>query len=235
MSLAALSGTTLVETYLDIFCTKKRDKSKDRIATSAIEKTDPSSLPTPDRGTRPRLATGLAQARASRRASAAPRCSPLRQAVIARFQAEKDRRGLLDYDDLIDKTLDAAEATFAPPGCTTSSTAAFDHVLIDEAQDTSPKQWEIVKALVERVFRRPWRARTQAHDFCRRRREAIDLFVPGRGAARIRRQPQAFRDSRTSAPNLNSSSPNSNIRCAPATTCWAGSTRCSRARKRSPD
>ena len=26
--------------------------------------------------------------------------------MIARFRAEKDRRGLLDYEDLIDKTLD---------------------------------------------------------------------------------------------------------------------------------
>ena len=45
-------------------------------------------------------------------------------AVISRYQAEKDRRGLLDYDDLIDKTLAPARARSAPPGCTTSSTAA---------------------------------------------------------------------------------------------------------------
>ena len=45
-------------------------------------------------------------------------------AVIARYRAEKERRGLLDYDDLIDKTLALLEQTSMPPGCTTSSTSA---------------------------------------------------------------------------------------------------------------
>ncbi len=67
--------------------------------------------------------------------------------VIARYRAEKDRRGLLDYDDLIDKA-----ATLL-----TDEAAAWvhykldlgvDHVLIDEAQDISPQQWDIVRKLV---------------------------------------------------------------------------------------
>jgi ATP-dependent helicase/nuclease subunit A len=68
-------------------------------------------------------------------------------AVIKRYAKEKGRRGLLDYDDLIDKTL----ALFK------ESTAAWvlykldlgvDHVLVDEAQDTSPKQWQIITTIV---------------------------------------------------------------------------------------
>ena len=44
-------------------------------------------------------------------------------AVISRYQTEKDRRGLLDYDDLIDKRSSCC-ARSARPGCTTSSTTA---------------------------------------------------------------------------------------------------------------
>ena len=68
-------------------------------------------------------------------------------AVLTRYGAEKSRRGLLDYDDLIDQTLalldnvDAAWVHF-------KLDLGIDHVLIDEAQDTSNKQWQIVRRLV---------------------------------------------------------------------------------------
>ena len=66
--------------------------------------------------------------------------------VIARYRAEKDRRGLLDYDDLIDKTLHLLSEQRAQ-WVHYKLDLGIDHVLIDEAQDTSPKQWEIVKRL----------------------------------------------------------------------------------------
>ena len=72
-------------------------------------------------------------------------------AVIERYRAEKDRRGLLDYDDLIDKTLDLLSNVSAA-WVHYKLDRGIDHVLIDEAQDTSPKQWEIVKALVAEFF-----------------------------------------------------------------------------------
>src|SRR5215471_6926435 len=67
--------------------------------------------------------------------------------VIKRYRAEKDRRGLLDYDDLIDKTL-AMLATVNPTWVHYKLDLGIDHVLIDEAQDTSRKQWEIIQQLV---------------------------------------------------------------------------------------
>jgi len=59
-------------------------------------------------------------------------------AVIARYQKEKARRGLLDYDDLIDKTRNLLSED-AAAWVHYKLDLGIDHVLIDEAQDTSPE------------------------------------------------------------------------------------------------
>ena len=72
-------------------------------------------------------------------------------AVLTRYQAAKDRRGELDYDDLIEKAL----ALLGGEGSAWvhyKLDQGIDHVLIDEAQDTSPKQWEIVRRLTSEFF-----------------------------------------------------------------------------------
>lgn len=72
-------------------------------------------------------------------------------AVIARYEARKRHRGLLDYDDLIHQTLrlftssSAAWVLFKLDG-------GLDHILVDEAQDTSPEQWQIISRLAEEFF-----------------------------------------------------------------------------------
>jgi ATP-dependent helicase/nuclease subunit A len=67
--------------------------------------------------------------------------------VIARYTREKDRRGLLDYEDLIDKTHEMLNR-IVPGWVHYKLDRGIDHVLIDEAQDTSPKQWEIIRQIV---------------------------------------------------------------------------------------
>ena len=68
-------------------------------------------------------------------------------AMMQRYRKEKERRGLLDYEDLIARTrdlltnIDAAWVHY-------KLDLGIDHLLIDEAQDTSPDQWEIIKPLV---------------------------------------------------------------------------------------
>ncbi len=68
-------------------------------------------------------------------------------ATAANYRREKQERGLLDYDDLIDKTLAMLDGG-ASSWVHYKLDYGVDHVLIDEAQDTSPRQWDIVAHLI---------------------------------------------------------------------------------------
>ena len=68
-------------------------------------------------------------------------------AAAANYQREKAERGLLDYDDLIDKTLAMLDRG-ASGWVHYKLDRGVDHVLIDEAQDTSPRQWDIVAHII---------------------------------------------------------------------------------------
>jgi ATP-dependent helicase/nuclease subunit A len=67
--------------------------------------------------------------------------------VTDAYRREKRARGLLDYDDLIDKTLAMLDRV-ASSWVHYKLDRGIDHVLIDEAQDTSPQQWDIVERLI---------------------------------------------------------------------------------------
>ncbi|WJR78318.1 double-strand break repair helicase AddA [Bradyrhizobium sp. NP1] len=68
-------------------------------------------------------------------------------AAAANYRREKQERGLLDYDDLIDKTLAMLNRVSAG-WVHYKLDRGVDHVLIDEAQDTSPRQWDIVDHII---------------------------------------------------------------------------------------
>jgi ATP-dependent helicase/nuclease subunit A len=68
-------------------------------------------------------------------------------AAAANYRREKQERGLLDYDDLIDKTLAMLDRV-SSGWVHYKLDRGVDHVLIDEAQDTSPRQWDIVAHVI---------------------------------------------------------------------------------------
>jgi ATP-dependent helicase/nuclease subunit A len=68
-------------------------------------------------------------------------------AAAAHYRREKRERGLLDYDDLIDKTLAMLDRV-SSGWVHYKLDRGVDHVLIDEAQDTSPRQWDIVAHII---------------------------------------------------------------------------------------
>ena len=74
------------------------------------------------------------------------------QAMIADYGLAKRQRGLLDFDDLIERTAELLSCSDARSWVLYKLDLGIDHVLLDEAQDTSPQQWQIISALVEEFF-----------------------------------------------------------------------------------
>ena len=142
-ALNALSGSARVEKYLEIFCTREFAPRKS-IVTKAIAD---AALVERLRAEQERICALLERRRAIACRDRSAALVTVAHEVLKRFQDEKERRGLADYDDLIDKTLallrnvDAAWVHY-------KLDLGIDHLLIDEAQDTSSKQWEIVQRLV---------------------------------------------------------------------------------------
>ncbi len=73
-------------------------------------------------------------------------------AIWQRYETLKRARAALDFDDLINKTLDLLERSDMAGWVMYKLDGGLDHILIDEAQDTNPEQWRIVKALTEDFF-----------------------------------------------------------------------------------
>ena len=73
-------------------------------------------------------------------------------ALLDAYEARKRSRALLDYDDLILKARGLLETPGTAPWVLYKLDGGIDHVLIDEAQDTSPDQWAIVRALTGEFF-----------------------------------------------------------------------------------
>ncbi len=73
-------------------------------------------------------------------------------ALVEAYEAEKRRRALLDYDDLILRTAELLKRTGIAPWVLYKLDGGIDHILIDEAQDTNPEQWEVVSSLSEEFF-----------------------------------------------------------------------------------
>ncbi|GGK39366.1 double-strand break repair helicase AddA [Salinarimonas ramus] len=90
-------------------------------------------------GERRRAAAALARTRA---------LYVLAGAILEKVEAEKRRLGALDFDDLVRRTLallrrgEAAWLLY-------KLDRGIDHVLVDEAQDTNPEQWEILRHITE--------------------------------------------------------------------------------------
>ncbi|MGY9045632.1 MAG: double-strand break repair helicase AddA, partial [Rhodobacterales bacterium] len=71
------------------------------------------------------------------------------QAFLPAYTAEKQRRGWLDFDDLIDKARNLLSDPRVAQWVLYRLDGGIDHILVDEAQDTSPAQWQVIERLAQ--------------------------------------------------------------------------------------
>src|SRR6516164_4324347 len=145
----AATGAERARIYREIFLTGKLEP-RQQLVTRAIEIDNP-RLAERLCGERERMLALVERRNAVACRDRTAALITIADAAIARYQAAKDRRGYLDYDDLIEKTL----ALLGEEGAAWvhyKLDQGIDHLLIDEAQDTSPKQWDIIRRLTSEFF-----------------------------------------------------------------------------------
>jgi len=73
-------------------------------------------------------------------------------AMMGDFASLKESRALLDYDDLILKAGGLLDSEQGTSWVHYKLDGGLDHILVDEAQDTAPDQWRVIKSLANDFF-----------------------------------------------------------------------------------
>ncbi len=99
-----------------------------------------------------RLEAAMDRLRAAAVAHATAALLDLADHLLAAYRRRKTARARMDYDDLILAARDLLAKDGAVAWVLYKLDGGIDHVLIDEAQDTSPDQWAVVAALTGEFF-----------------------------------------------------------------------------------
>ncbi len=67
--------------------------------------------------------------------------------ILPQYNRRKEVLGLLDFDDMITKARDLLSISDVAEWVLFRLDGGIDHILVDEAQDTSPDQWKVVEHL----------------------------------------------------------------------------------------
>ena len=137
-------GRERIEHYLKVFCTAELEPRKS-ILTKKLATAHPTWAERLSQE-QARVCALIARERALQARERTRALITIAADVIERYGKEKERRALLDYEDLIDKTL-ALFARSSAAWVLYKLDLGIDHMLIDEAQDTSPKQWKIIETI----------------------------------------------------------------------------------------
>ncbi|WP_404381849.1 double-strand break repair helicase AddA [Caenispirillum salinarum] len=99
-----------------------------------------------------RLCALCAQMKSATVAAATTALLRIADAVLGRYEGWKRARARMDYDDLIQTARRLLETEGQAAWVLFKLDAGLDHLLIDEAQDTNPDQWAVVRGITREFF-----------------------------------------------------------------------------------
>ena len=153
VSLAMVNPTVMDIALLeDVFLTgtgaKEPFTAKEKFPTQALCKTITSLVPALKE-----LMKRVEKARPQRLGLAAAQRSMalhnFARAFLPIYANEKQQRGWLDFDDLIQKSRVLLRESSVADWVLFRLDRGVDHILVDEAQDTSPAQWDVIERLTQ--------------------------------------------------------------------------------------
>ena len=137
------------QAYLDVFLTKNKTLSVD-IVTQGFDKSA-AYFAEKLRAESLRFETLYPLYQQHRMAENSLHFITVAEALSDTLNSYKQRRGLLEFDEMIEKA-GALLGGSGAPWVHYKLDQGVDHVLVDEAQDTSPAQWNVINALVDEFF-----------------------------------------------------------------------------------
>ncbi len=136
--------------YVSCFIKKDGEPYKN-IATSGAKEKDPSVSERMEREAQ-RLSEAYKKCRNIRIYKSSKAFLTIAQSINSKYEEYKRAQSYLDYADLINKTCALLSDKEQAAWVLYKLDGGIDHILLDEAQDTSPQQWNIIKALSNEFF-----------------------------------------------------------------------------------
>jgi ATP-dependent helicase/nuclease subunit A len=150
LAIAAGSPSRRVEALADFFLTQAR-KPRDRLATKRVLDTY-SELIERAKDAQTRFVALHVEHKGLMVVEATVALLRLGGDVLARYRDAKARNAALDFEDLVGRAAGLLASSQAVDWVLYKLDGGLDHILVDEAQDTSPAQWEVIRALAEEFF-----------------------------------------------------------------------------------
>jgi len=142
----------LKDAYAGLFLTKAGEpRAEKTLTTKGAREADPEVLPIM-LAEQERIVALTERLKALATARATEALLIFAGALLGTYDRLKNQRALLDYDDLVLKVRGLLRAGGGASWVHYKLDGGLDHILVDEAQDTSPEQWDVVAGLASEFF-----------------------------------------------------------------------------------